>query len=275
MNRQLQSLNIALPIGSLDAYIEMTRRIPLLSQEEEHELAIRWHENEDLAAARQLILAHLRYVVSVAKKYSGYGLALSDLIQEGSIGLMKAVKRFDPHVGVRLVTFAMHWIKAEIHEFVLRNWRIVKIATTKAQRKLFFKLKDAQKRLGWGNQTAIKNIADDLSVKTDTVIEMDARLNYQDTDLEAILDMADHHADPAKIIEKNSDGQQHQHSLLDALEKLDHRSRDILTKRWLNEKKSTLEELAAIYQVSIERIRQIEKAALGKLRTVIDAAMTR
>lgn len=270
MNSQLQSLNVALPLGSLDAYIEMTRQIPLLSLEEERDLTQRWYDKQDLTAARKLTLAHLRYVVSVAKKYAGYGLALGDLIQEGNIGLMKAVKRFDPNVGVRLVTFAMHWIKAEIHEFVLRNWRMVKIATTKAQRKLFFKLKDAQKRLGWGKKNSADIIANDLNVKKETVLEMDARLHHEDADLETIYDMADHHANPEILIEKNSDGELKQQRLSHALTLLDDRSRDILTKRWLNEDKATLQELAATYNVSIERIRQIEQNAFGKLKATID-----
>ncbi|MBN1378152.1 MAG: RNA polymerase sigma factor RpoH [Gammaproteobacteria bacterium] len=267
-------------VGSIDAYIAGVSTIPVLSVEEEHELAVRLHENGDLDAARTLILAHLRFVVHIAKGYLGYGLPLADLIQEGNIGLMKAVKRFDPAVGVRLVSFAVHWIRAEIHEFVIRNWRIVKVATTKAQRKLFFKLRGAKKRLGWLNQEEVETVASDLGVEPKVVLEMESRLSSQDVTFDQPTEsddddssyapvqyLAASNADPAKLLEHDDWNDQNVDKLSTAMQDLDDRSRDILNKRWLsNEKKATLHELANEYGVSAERIRQLENNAIKKLR---------
>jgi RNA polymerase sigma-32 factor len=271
-----------LPTGSMESYISAAFQLPMLSAEEEHELAVRWRDQKDLEAARQLVLSHLRFVVRIARGYSGYGLPQNDLIQEGTVGLMKAVRRFDPDMGVRLVSFAVHWIKAEIHEYILRNWRIVKVATTKAQRKLFFNLRSAKKRLGWFSQAEIEGVAEDLGVKPETVIEMEARLSSHDVafdPLEADEDdnasftpsayLADLREEPSRRLEAE-DTEQHEHKLLmQSLEQLDERSRDILQRRWLNEQKETLHELAADYGVSAERIRQIEKAAMKKLRKLM------
>ena len=275
-------LMLAGPLGSLDHYIQAANSIPVLSAEEEFELATRFRDNDDLEAARRLVLAHLRFVVHVARGYAGYGLQLSDLIQEGNIGLMKAVKRFDPNVGVRLVSFAVHWIRAEIHEFVLRNWRLVKVATTKAQRKLFFNLRKAKKRLGWLSKDETEAVARDLGVTPREVTEMEKRLAGHDVSYEpdpedddqfapmAYLPSPD--ADPASEVE-DDDWERNAHDQLGhALEQLDARSRDILARRWLAEKKATLHELAAEYHVSAERIRQIEANAIGKLKTLVAAA---
>jgi RNA polymerase sigma-32 factor len=265
--------------GSLDSYIQFANNTPVLSAEEEHDLAVRFTQHNDLEAARQLVLAHLRFVIHIARGYSGYGLALGDLIQEGNVGLMKAVKRFDPSVGVRLVSFAVHWIRAEMHEFILRNWRIVKVATTKAQRKLFFNLRSAKKRLGWMNQDEVNTIAGDLGVKPETVLEMEKRLSGQDIgfDLPADENEEDNWKSPASYLESNSkdpaelleDNDWHSHGsneLATAIDMLDQRSRDILQRRWLDEPKATLQELAEEYGVSAERIRQIEATAMKKLR---------
>ncbi len=274
-----------LPTGSMDSYISAAFQLPMLSAEQEHELAVRWHEREDLEAARQLVFAHLRFVVRIARGYNGYGLPQNDLIQEGTVGLMKAVRRFDPGMGVRLVSFAVHWIKAEMHEYILRNWRIVKVATTKAQRKLFFNLRSSKKRLGWFTQEEIEGVAEDLGVKPETVLEMEARMSNHDVAFDPIeVDeddavsfapaayLADLREEPATLLE-SADTAQHQHEqLTSALQKLDDRSRDILQRRWLTEQKETLHELADEYGVSAERIRQIEKAAMKKLRGAIAAA---
>lgn len=282
MTQQAMNFPSLLPTGSMESYISAAFQLPMLSAEEEHELAVRWRDQKDLEAARQLVLSHLRFVVRIARGYSGYGLPQNDLIQEGTVGLMKAVRRFDPDMGVRLVSFAVHWIKAEIHEYILRNWRIVKVATTKAQRKLFFNLRSAKKRLGWFSQAEIEGVAEDLGVKPETVIEMEARLSSHDVafdPLEADEDdnasftpsayLADLREEPSRRLEAE-DTEQHEHKLLmQSLEQLDERSRDILQRRWLNEQKETLHELAADYGVSAERIRQIEKAAMKKLRKLM------
>ncbi len=284
MTTNLQtSLNINLPISSLEAYISYVNKIPLLSQSEEHELAVRLQKDNDLEAAKQLVLSHARYVVRIAKGYLGYGLPLGDLIQEGNIGLMKAVKRFDPNIGVRLVTFAVHWIKSEIHEFIIRNWRIVKVATTKAQRKLFFNLRSAKKRLGWFTQNEIMEVAKDLGVKPDVVREMEMRLNASDASFDgheeedgeentALIPanyLMDAQSNPAEQLESNNWIEQSGLSLHEALSQLDERSQEILSARWLDENKLTLQELADKYQVSAERIRQLEKAAMQKLKKIM------
>ena len=273
--------NLPQPVDSLDAYLQAVNQIPVLSAMEETELAQRLQTTNDLEAARQLIMAHLRFVVHIARSYTGYGLPLGDLIQEGNIGLMKAVKRFDPSHEVRLVSFAVHWIKAEIHEFVLRNWRIVKIATTKAQRKLFFNLRSAKKNLEWLSQEEASAIANDLGVKTDTVFEMEKRLSGQDLSFDPTPDsgyeerdvntapaafLQDDNADPAEHLESENWDARMRDQLSTALEQLDPRSRDVIQRRWLGEKKSTLHELAAEYAISAERIRQIEATALKKLQ---------
>ena len=263
-------------LGSLDHYIHAASTIPMLTAEEEHDLAVKFRETNDLNAARRLVLAHLRFVVHVARGYAGYGLPLGDLVQEGNVGLMKAVKRFDPSVGVRLVSFAVHWIRAEIHEYVLRNWRLVKVATTKAQRKLFFNLRKAKKHLGWLSRKETEAVAKDLGVSTREVNEMERRLSSYDvsfdpdpTDDENFAPAAylpSPNSDPAKAVERE-DWDADAHDRLDAaLAKLDARSRDILARRWLTDDKSTLHELAAEYDVSAERIRQIEANAIAKLR---------
>jgi RNA polymerase sigma-32 factor len=266
------------PLGSLDQYIQAASTIPVLTSEEESELATRFREANDLDAAKQLVLAHLRFVVYVARGYAGYGLPLGDLIQEGNIGLMKAVKRFDPNVGVRLVSFAVHWIRAEIHEYVLRNWRLVKVATTKAQRKLFFNLRKSKKRLGWLSHEETQAVAKDLRVTPREVTEMEQRLSGYDVSFDAdpgddeefapapAAYLPSPNADPAMSVERaDADGDAHDRLDL-ALATLDERSRDIVARRWLADDKSTLHELAAEYRVSAERIRQIEVSAIAKLR---------
>jgi len=271
-------------LGSLDAYISAVHRIPVLSVEEEQELARRYHANDDLDAARQLVTSHLRFVVHVARGYSGYGLQLSDLIQEGNIGLMKAVKRFDPDHGVRLVSFAVHWIRAEMHEFILKNWRIVKVATTKAQRKLFFNLRKSKKRLGWLNAGEVKAVAADLGVPEKTVLEMESRLSGRDIGFEAPVDagdddkpapaafLMDDEADPYDSVAEADQAENRLATLDAAMGELDARSRDIVQRRWLDEdNKATLQELADEYGVSAERIRQIEANAMKKMRGVFAA----
>ncbi|MGB5259850.1 MAG: RNA polymerase sigma factor RpoH [Gammaproteobacteria bacterium] len=275
-----QTFAIQLPTGSLDQYITASMAIPMLSAEEEYELATRLRADNDLDAARMLVMSHLRFVVRVARGYSGYGLALGDLIQEGNIGLMKAVKRFDPNVGVRLVSYAVHWIRAEMHEFILRNWRIVKVATTKAQRKLFFNLRSKKQRLGWLNRDEVNAVAQDLGVKPETVLEMESRLSGLDIgfDLSAVDDdedtrhfapaayLADYSNDPAEVLEKSDWSERNTGNLAEALTTLDERSRIILEERWLSDDKTTLHDLAARYGVSAERIRQLEKNAINKLK---------
>jgi RNA polymerase sigma-32 factor len=275
-----QTLALPLPTGNLDQYIHAAFKFPVLSAEEEHSLALRLKNDGDLDAARELVMSHLRFVVRIARGYNGYGLALGDLVQEGNIGLMKAVKRFDPDAGVRLVSYAVHWVRAEIHEFVLRNWRIVKVATTKSQRKLFFNLRSKKKRLGWLNQEEVNSVAEDLGVKPEVVMEMESRLSGQDIgfDLTTADDDEDSHQfapaayltdesnDPALTIEQDDWHSETTNNLSTALEQLDDRSRTILQERWLTDKKSTLHELAARYDISAERIRQLEKNAISKLQ---------
>lgn len=279
------SLELAVPIGSLEAYTQAVSRIPMLTAEEEKALARRLRDFNDLDAARQLVMSHLRFVAHVARGYEGYGLAHADLIQEGNIGLMKAVKRFDPEMNVRLVSFAVHWIRAEIHEFILRNWRIVKVATTKAQRKLFFNLRSAKQRLGWFSREEVAAVAKDLGVKPETVVEMEARMSGYDAPLEGDADQDDEHssyvapiayltdmrADPAAELEADQWEAHHSDKLYQALESLDERSRDIVARRWLAESKSTLHELADQYHVSAERIRQLENNAIKKLKAALEA----
>lgn len=275
-------LQLATPTGSLGAYIQAVNGIPMLSAEEEYNLATRLQQENDLVAAQRLVLSHLRFVVRIARGYSGYGLAQSDLIQEGNIGLMKAVRRFDPEMGVRLVSFAVHWIRAEIHEYVLRNWRIVKVATTKAQRKLFFNLRNAKTRLGWFSNEEVNAVARDLGVKPETVREMESRLSSHDLSFDPQSEDRDDDEDfaPAGYLQdlRMEPGQQieaadwtahNSERLRNALANLDDRNRDIVTARWLNEDKVTLQELADKYQVSAERIRQLEKRALETLHEAL------
>jgi RNA polymerase sigma-32 factor len=271
-------LALAGPIGSLDAYLDRVSRIPVLSREEEHELAVRFRDDNDLNAARQLVLAHLRFVVHIARGYGGYGLPVGDLVQEGNVGLMKAVKRFDPDLNVRLVSFAVHWIRAEIHEYVLRNWRLVKIATTKAQRKLFFNLRRMKKNLTWLSAEETKAVAQELGVTTAEVTEMEQRLSARDMSFDPTPESDDDDvyspaaylpspdSDPAVSVEADEWESDSSDRLQAAMGRLDDRSRDILQKRWMTEDKATLHELADKYGVSAERIRQIEANALGKLR---------
>jgi RNA polymerase sigma-32 factor len=285
MSQALVTANLPVPsvVGSLDAYISAVHRIPVLSQEEEQDLSRRYLEENDLASARKLVMSHLRFVVHVARGYNGYGLQLSDLIQEGNIGLMKAVKRFDPDQGVRLVSFAVHWIRAEMHEFILRNWRIVKVATTKAQRKLFFNLRKSKKRLGWMNAEEVRMVAKDLGVPEATVREMESRLSGRDIGFEAPADaeedarpapeafLIDDGADPYENVADADQTDNQLETLSSALEKLDERSRDIIQRRWLNEEKATLQDLADEYGVSAERIRQVEANAMKKMRALFAA----
>ena len=276
-----RDLVLAGPVGSLDAYIQAVGTIPVLSKEDEQALATRFREKEDLDAARDLVMAHLRFVVHIAKSYTGYGLPLNDLIQEGNVGLMKAVKRFDPGYDVRLVSFAVHWIRAEIHEFVLKNWRIVKVATTKAQRKLFFNLRRAKKSLAWLSADETAAVAHDLGVSEKEVTEMEKRLHSRDAIFDPTPDVDDDRnftpaaylpspdADPATLVETadwNTDATDRMKS---ALKILDDRSRRILEQRWLSEEKMTLHELAAEYGISAERIRQLETNAIKKLRNAM------
>ncbi len=269
--------NLLAPIGSLESYVAAVNRVPMLSEAEERALAERYQNHNDLDAARQLVLSHLRFVVRVARGYNGYGLAQSDLVQEGSIGLMKAVKRFDPSIGVRLVSFAVYWVRAEIHEYILRNWRIVKVATTKAQRKLFFNLRSAKQRLGWMNKQEVEAVAKDLGVDAKDVWLMEERLNAHDLCFDPASEdaedefapaayLADLRFEPTRQLEILEGTQHGQRNLSDALAKLDSRSRDIITSRWLTEPKLTLQDLAARYQVSAERIRQLENNAINVMR---------
>ncbi len=281
MNKALTHIDMTPPAHSLDSYIQAVYRIPVLSAEEERRLARRLRDEGDVDAARRLILANLRYVVQIARGYSGYGLPQADLIQEGNIGLMKAVKRFDPDVGVRLISFAVHWIRAEIHEYILRNWRIVKVATTKAQRKLFFNLRKAKQRLGWLNAQEVETVARDLGVPAREVLEMERRLAHQDTAFDPqsedeehtapVAYLSDERSDPGRTLEEAEWSEHNRKQLAAALETLDDRSRDILKRRWIDEEKTTLQALADEYGVSAERIRQLEKAALKKLRNRLAA----
>ena len=278
------NLALAGPVGSLDAYISAVGAIPVLSKEDEQDLSRRFRDRGDLEAARELVMAHLRFVVHIAKGYTGYGLPLSDLIQEGNVGLMKAVKRFDPDFDVRLVSFAVHWIRAEIHEYVLRNWRIVKVATTKAQRKLFFNLRKKKKSLAWLSHDETRAVADDLGVSPGEVTEMERRLSSRDAVFDPVPDSRDDdhvyspaaylpskNSDPAELVEKSDwhdDANARMHA---ALKNLDDRSRHILEARWLTDDKATLHELAKEYSVSAERIRQIEANAIKKIRVAMGA----
>ena len=287
MSTALVANNLPIPsaLGSLEAYIGAVHQIPVLSVEDEQRLARRLRDDNDLAAAQELVLSHLRFVVHVARGYSGYGLPIGDLIQEGNIGLMKAIKRFDPTVGVRLVSFAVHWIRAEMHEFILKNWRIVKVATTKAQRKLFFNLRKSKTRLGWLNAEEVRAVAADLNVSEREVMEMESRLSGRDIGFDAPADEDDDHAppspaaylmadgeDPSQAYER-ADGEDHQLALLrEGMAKLDARSRDIIKRRWLDaDSKITLQELADEYGVSAERIRQVEANALKKMKALFAA----
>ncbi len=277
--------NLPIPsaLGSLDAYISAVNRVPVLTVEDEQALARKFREEEDLEAAKALVVSHLRFVVHVARGYQGYGLGMGDLIQEGNIGLMKAVKRFDPDQGVRLVSFAVHWVRAEMHEFILRNWRIVKVATTKAQRKLFFNLRKSKKRLGWMNDAEVTAVAKDLNVSKREVLEMESRLSGRDIGFDApdedndnappspVAYLRDASDDPAMAYERESHEDDQLELLRDGLAELDQRSRDILKRRFLGEPKATLQELADEYGVSAERIRQIEATALKKMRALFAA----
>ncbi len=285
MGTQLITSMNTLPVlsgsaSSLEAYIAAARSIPILSAEDEHALATELQETGNISAAQQLVLPHLRFVIKIANNYAGYGLALADLIQEGNIGLMKAVKRFDPTVGVRLVSFAVNLIKADIHEFILKNWRIVKVATTKAQRKLFFKLRSQKKRLGWFKQEEIEDVAETLGVTPENVMEMENRLNSHDAAFDSGFDDDEDSAyqapaltlaaptpSPELLLEQKDSAQYNSEVLTEAMDQLDERSRQIVARRWLEDDKATLHELADEYGVSAERIRQIEKNAFNKIKS--------
>jgi RNA polymerase sigma-32 factor len=285
MSQALVTANYPLPslVGSLDAYISAVHRIPVLSSEEEQALSRDFLEEANLASAKKLVMSHLRFVVHVARGYNGYGLQLADLIQEGNIGLMKAVKRFDPDQGVRLVSFAVHWIRAEMHEFILKNWRIVKVATTKAQRKLFFNLRKSKKRLGWMNAAEVRTVALDLGVPEATVREMESRLSGRDIGFEPVSDdddakpapaafLIDEGADPYENVADEDYADNQMSTLSSALKNLDERSRNIIQRRWLDDDKATLQDLADEYGVSAERIRQVEANAMKKMRGLFATA---
>ncbi|MCJ8319465.1 MAG: RNA polymerase sigma factor RpoH [Colwellia sp.] len=285
MSKTTQSMALTLPkSGSIESYMQSAYSIPVLTAEREHELATRLYSNNDLTAAQELIMSHLRFVIHIAKGYSGYGLPQADLVQEGNVGLMKAVKRFNPEVGVRLVSFAVHWIKAEIHEYVLRNWRIVKVATTKAQRKLFFNLRKNKKRLGWFSDAEVSTVADTLGVTKKDVWEMETRMSSQDQAFELSSDddagidagtfspaqfLEDKSSELATIVEDDNFEAHSNKRLSNALVTLDERSQDIIRTRWLLDSKSTLQELANKYHISAERVRQLEKNALNKLKNTM------
>lgn len=286
MNTQLQlrQTGLAVATGSIESYVQAAGQFPVLSREDEYSLAVDLRDNGNLEAARQLVMHNLRFVIKIARGYMGYGLPLTDLVQEGNIGLMKAVKRFDPDVKVRLVSFAVHWIRAEIHEYILRNWRIVKVATTKAQRKLFFNLRTSKKRLGWLNQDEVSSVAKDLGVKPEEVLEMESRLTGTDLGFDTPAGSNDDETytvpaayltydggDPAESLESADWSAHHKQKLSDAMQALDDRSRDILQRRWLNENKETLHTLADEYSVSAERIRQLEKNAMKKMQATMEA----
>ena len=285
MGTSLQSVEMLAPGANINAYMQAVNNFAVLTAEEEKDLAERLYYNGDLDAARGLVMAHLRFVVHIAKSYSGYGLSQADLIQEGNVGLMKAVKRFDPEKGVRLVSFAVHWVKAEMHEFILRNWRIVKVATTKAQRKLFFNLRSQKKRLSWLSHDEATAIAEDLNVDLKHVQEMEGRLSAYDAGFDAGADdddesayqapanyLEDHRYNPAEQLEAADWNDDNVRRLQDALKTLDERSQIIIQRRWLNDDdKSTLHELAAEFSVSAERIRQLEKNAMKKVRVAMEA----
>lgn len=284
-SNQLMPLSLSAPGVNLGAYISTVNQIPILTAEQEKELAERYYYDQDLDAAKMLVMSHLRFVVHIARSYAGYGLPQGDLIQEGNLGLMKAVKRFDQNMGVRLVSFAVHWIKAEIHEYVIRNWRIVKIATTKAQRKLFFNLRSLKKSSKKLTLEEAQSIANDLNVTPEQVLEMEGRLTAYDAAFEAqgdddddtphtapALYLEDNRYDPARLVENEDWEEQSTSALHDAMDQLDDRSRNILQRRWLDDDKSTLHELAAEYNVSAERIRQLEKNAMEKIKTAMSAS---
>ncbi|MCP4789810.1 MAG: RNA polymerase sigma factor RpoH [Gammaproteobacteria bacterium] len=278
MGTQLLAIDALTPGQSHEAYLQTVSAIPVLTVEEERALANRLYHENDLEAARQLVMSHLRFVVHIAKSYSGYGLPQADLVQEGNAGLMKAVKRFNPEVGVRLVSFAVHWIKAEMHEYILRNWRIVKVATTKSQRKLFFNLRSAKKKLAWLTHDEVQSLAADLGVDPKVVEQMEGRMAAQDMAFDApesdddnayqapAYFLEDHSADPAQLLEASDWEEDSNQRLANAMANLDERSRDILQQRWLTDSKSTLHTLAAQYQISAERVRQLEKNAMKKLK---------
>jgi RNA polymerase sigma-32 factor len=286
MTKEINALTLSMPqnAGSIESYLQAVSTIKMLSAEDEKALAEKLHNDGDLNAARALIMSHLRFVAHIAKSYSGYGLPQADLIQEGNVGLMKAVKRFDPTVGVRLVSFAVHWIKAEIHEYVLKNWRIVKVATTKAQRKLFFNLRKNKKRLGWFNNEEVQTVANELGVSEKDVREMESRMSSQDMGFDLIADedegiaqtqfspvqyLTDQASDLAETVEQQQSQDNSNQRLFSALKTLDERSQDIIKSRWLTEEKETLQDLALKYQVSAERVRQLEKSAMKKLQGLI------
>lgn len=284
MSKQLIPVNVLTPGANIEAYVHSVNSLPILTADQEQALASKLFYEQDLEAARQLVLAHLRFVVHIARSYSGYGLQQADLIQEGNVGLMKAVKRFNPEMGVRLISFAVHWIKAEIHEFILKNWRIVKIATTKAQRKLFFNLRSQKKRLTWLNNAEADTVAKELGVTTKDIREMESRLSGTDMAFDPAADDDDDKAlytpsayledtryNPATQLENTDWSDTSSANLYEALNNLDERSRDILQQRWLSDDKSTLHDLAAKYNVSAERIRQLEKNAMEKLKQQIAA----
>ena len=284
-SKQLMPLSLSAPGLNLGAYISTVNQIPILTAEQEKELADRYYYDQDLDAAKMLVMSHLRFVVHIARSYAGYGLPQGDLIQEGNLGLMKAVKRFDPNMGVRLVSFAVHWIKAEIHEYVIRNWRIVKIATTKAQRKLFFNLRSLKKSSKKLTLAEAQSIAEDLNVTAAQVLEMEGRLTAYDAAFEAqgddddegsthvapALYLEDNRYDPARLVENEDYEEQSSSALHEAMDQLDDRSRNILQRRWLDDEKSTLHELAAEYNVSAERIRQLEKNAMEKIKVAMSS----
>ena len=282
--KQTSGLVFAGPVGSLDSYIDRVSQIPVLSKDDEIALAVRFRSEADLEAARQLVLSHLRFVVHIARGYLGYGLPMGDLVQEGNVGLMKAVKRFDPTVGVRLVSFAVHWIRAEIHEYVLRNWRLVKVATTKSQRKLFFNLRKMKKNLAWLSEAETAAVARDLGVDVADVREMEQRLSARDMSFDPTPDSDEEetyspamylpasNADPAIEVENEEWEEDSTERLELALEKLDERSRNILQRRWMTDNKATLHELADEYGISAERVRQVESNAINKLKGLMAAA---
>ena len=285
MNSEIRSSAlIAVPSGSIEAYVSAAARVPMLKPEEERELAERLFHGGDLAAAQKLIMSHLRFVIHVAKSYSGYGLPHADLIQEGNVGLMKAVKRFNPDVGVRLVSFAVHWIKAEIHEYVLKNWRIVKVATTKSQRKLFFNLRKNKKRLGWFNQEEVSHVAQELGVSTADVVEMENRMSSNDCAFDLSNDdddsgsstfaptqyLEDKSSNVAQYVEEKNWENHANIKLRNAIATLDERSQHIVQARWLDDNKTTLQSLASYYQVSAERVRKLEKNEMKKLKLAME-----
>jgi RNA polymerase sigma-32 factor len=285
MTKSLSAIDALAPGQSHEAYLQTISGIPILTVEQERALAERLYYENDLDAARQLVMSHLRFVAHIAKSYSGYGLPIADLVQEGNAGLMKAVKRFNPEVGVRLVSFAVHWIKAEMHEYILRNWRIVKVATTKSQRKLFFNLRSAKKKLAWLTHAEVQSVAADLGVDAKVVMQMEGRMSAHDTPFDApegdedsayqapAYYLEDHSGDPARQLEASDWEEDSNTRLASAMSDLDPRSRDILQQRWLSDSKSTLHNLAAQYKVSAERIRQLEKNAMQKLKAALSIGM--